>query len=53
MSSQFEGKFERSSFGTQNAKAARRSVSSAKAQALVSRAKSSASTQIRGRREGN
>lgn len=51
MSSQFHGKFERSSFGTQSAKAARRSVSSAKAQALVSRAKGG-STQIRGKREG-
>ncbi len=40
MSSQFQGKFERSSFGTQGAKAARRSVSSVKAQSLVSRAKS-------------
>lgn len=52
MSSQFQGKIERSSFGTQSAKAARRSVTSAKAQVLVSRTKSSGSTQVRGRREG-
>ncbi|MFK4114743.1 hypothetical protein ACI2K6_08950 [Microbacterium sp. NPDC006705] len=37
MSDQFRGKIERSSFGTQSAKAARRSVPNAKAQSLVSR----------------
>lgn len=38
MNSQFRGKIERSSFGTQSAKAARRSVPTSKAQSLVSRA---------------
>lgn len=42
MSSQFRGKIERSSFGTRSAKAARQSVSAAKAQSLVSRSRKSA-----------
>jgi len=37
MSSEFRGKIERSSFGTQSAKAARRTVPASKAQSLVSR----------------
>jgi hypothetical protein len=37
MSSEFQGKIEHSSFGTQSAKAARRSVSTSKSQSLVSR----------------
>lgn len=37
MSSEFRGKIERSSFGTQSAKAARRTVPASKAQSLVAR----------------
>ncbi|MBB4665804.1 hypothetical protein BKA24_000513 [Microbacterium marinum] len=37
MSDQFRAKIERSSFGTQSAKAARRSVPSTKARSLVAR----------------
>jgi len=37
MSSEFRGKIECSSFGTQSAKAARRTVPASKAQSLVSR----------------
>lgn len=53
MSSQFRGKVERSSFGTQNAKAARRSVPTSKAQSLVSRSAASSISQKSSRgREG-
>ena len=50
MSSEFRGKIERSSFGTQNAKAARRTVSANKAQSLVSRSMTgkTQSKQLRG-----
>lgn len=51
MSSEFRGKIERSSFGTQSAKAARRTVPASKAQSLVSRSMtpSAKSTKFRGR----
>ncbi len=51
MSDQFRGKVERSSFGTQSAKAARRSVPASKAQSLVSRsaANTISSKNLRGR----
>lgn len=53
MSSQFQGKIERSSFGTQSAKAARNSVSASKAQSLVSRsATASAQPKKQSGREG-
>jgi hypothetical protein len=53
MSNQFQAKIERSSFGTQSAKAARNSVSTSKAQSLVSRsAKASARQKKQSSREG-
>jgi hypothetical protein len=53
MSDQFRSKVERSSFGTQGAKAARRSVSASKAQSLVTRSAASSTSQKNvGGREG-
>lgn len=51
MSSEFRGKIERSSFGTQSAKAARRTVPASKAQSLVSRSMttSAETSKLRGR----
>lgn len=54
MSSEFQGKIERSSFGTQSAKAARRTVPASKAQSLVSRSMTgNAKTTKLSDREGN
>lgn len=53
MSNEFRGKIERSSFGTQSAKAARRSVPASKAQSLVSRSMTAnAATKKSSGREG-
>jgi hypothetical protein len=52
MSNQFQGKIERSSFGTQSAKAARSSVSASKAQSLVSRSAASTQPKKQSGREG-
>ncbi|MDQ0644362.1 hypothetical protein QFZ46_002522 [Microbacterium murale] len=51
MSNEFRGKIERSSFGTQSAKAARRTVPASKAQSLVSRSMTGKiqSRQLKGR----
>ena len=49
MSNEFRGKIERSSFGTQSAKAARRSVPASKAQSLVSRSMTATTKKSNGR----
>lgn len=53
MSNEFRAKIERSSFGTQSAKAARRSVPASKARSLVSRSMTGSATRNKlGGREG-